>query len=548
MAKLFKTEGNYAYIHAELGSDLFGDGTIDRPFASHAKADTLGKAKILRGTLVENGVSHTTGDEKYQFIAGDAVWGRCNNIRVSGARNDSPMTDCIVLGSVGVNSRCTRSIIKGGVSSNWLTSCVLMNSRTSLRETVDSIIVNNMDFYYNYTTFIYNIFPSTCNFFYNNVAYSAVWVNDPFENIRLLKKAIDPTWSEFGENTDIDNRLGTINVNGQKIETCQIVWEQKDGGVLPNIFTAYEADGVTPSDFHLNPDLNNVALRASETGNFVGALPPAQTKTISNTFKNVNANGTITATSGLIMSIDPVTGLLTNNLDPATYNGQEWNRFIAPESGDLGSQATFKGVNNMNFATGQTSGVYIGKKQTLFGPELFPKSGTFALEANKQYKVIDISPDSTFPADTGITIKKEGTMDVQVGRSGVFFTVLDVTGYTFQANNSQVSIVEVLATPFESVECTAYVNGTTPSSLLPRFSCPMNEDVLILYHRQTDTPVLFSEIANNKHAYFQSFAVSNADSEYYALITDTVNYISKPINLRYCQIEVNIHFDKLLRI
>ena len=542
MAKLFKTiDPTHAYIHAELGSDLFGDGTIDRPYASHAKATTKSIYKILRGTLIENGVGRTYGDEKYQTVVCSTNIGNSQNLR---ARTIGDSQNCIVSGDMTRSSGC----ICGG-SAGW-TDCNNSTTREvrDLSSTVDLICYDKC-YVISGANKGYWVLPSSCIFYWNNtLIQSPVWVNDSFENIRLLKKVIEPGWSEIGANTIIDNFFGTINVNGQKIETCQIVWEQKDGGVLPNIFAAYEVDGVTPSDLHLNPDLNNVALRASETGNFVGALPPAQTKTISNTFKNVNANGTITTANGLIMSIDPVTGLLTNNLDPTTYNGQEWNRFTAPVSGDLGSQSTFKGVNNMNFATGQTSGVYIGKNQPLFGPELFPKSGIFSLEANKRYKVIDISPDSTFPADTGITIKKEGTMDVQVGRSGVFFTALDITGYTFQANNSQVSIVEVLATPFESVECTAYVNGTTPSSLLPRFSCPMNEDVLILYHRQTDTPVLFSEIANNKHAYFQNFAVSNADSEYYALITDTVNYISKPVNLRYCQIEVNIHFDKLLRI
>jgi hypothetical protein len=143
----------------------------------------------------------------------------------------------------------------------------------------------------------------------------------------MLKRAIDPSWVEFGGNTPLDDNFGTVNIAGQKFETCRIVLEEKDGGTLPDIFNSYEADGITPKDFYLNADPGNVALHASETGGYVGALPPAQATHTGTDAANVSASGADNGAGALLVTDGTD---ITNSTDPATYNGQVWNRMVSP--------------------------------------------------------------------------------------------------------------------------------------------------------------------------------------------------------------------------
>ena len=97
----------------------------------------------------------------------------------------------------------------------------------------------------------------------------------------------------------------------------------------------------------------------------------------------------------------------------------------------------------------------------------------------------------------------------------------------------------------ESGEVTVFDNYTTPSSF-PRFSAPLVGDVLMLFHKigdRIDQPVLFSEVDNDKIAYYDSWAVTNADQEFVTLASDTENYYYKIPVLSYYQTELNAHFD-----
>jgi len=541
MEALFKTVGNYAYIHAELGSDLFGDGSIEKPYASHAKANTLGKAKILRGALIENGCFNVRGDEKWQFIAGSNL-SNCANIRADLLASGN--TDCIVRSfertAGSPQQRCVSTEYSGDVGRG-------VNSTGAYRNA--SFIFANCIVYTEFiigTATHYCLMPSTCVFKYNNTVYSAQWVNDSFENVRLLKKAIDPTWSEFGSNTILDTAFGTININGQKIETCQIVKERKDGGVLPNIFSEYENDNVTPKSFYLNPDPQNVALHASETGDYVGALPPAEISTFNNQFLNVNpTTGIASAQVGNIFKYDSESDLITNN-NPSAFAGQTWNRYTSAII-ELQKYAAFEGVNNFGFASAQTSGIYIGKRQNLFGAEIVPKSSVFTLEPNKRYKVFDTSNELNI--DSGIVVKENGKVDIIVTRNNIFCTPNTITA-TYMARTSNVTLREVINTPCESLEVIPYDSLNVPSAF-PRFSSPVNDSVLMLYHKtgaKTGEPVRFADIVHDKIAYYNEFAVTNADKEYYTLLADSANYEAKKVFLRYCKIETNVIYDSNLRV
>jgi hypothetical protein len=554
---LFKTKqsgSSYVYVHVDLGSDITGDGSMEKPYGSYAKAKSVfaNRTVLFRGTLVENliVIGVLQGDEKWQnfvstnpsYISGyevrnlrtESVIGGALNSITGGLSGTAGVTQYSIINKMDRYQQCIHCIIIDDVDGRArCTNCITIR-RANISVTDDG------SYYWSNC-----VFPSNQKFYYNKALIQNLnFGNDPIENVRILKRAINPDWIEFGENITIDNELGTINVGGQKIETCRIVKEQKDGGTLPNIFNEYESDGITPKDFYLNPDKDNVALYASSSGNYVGALPAAHSKDVVHSVINVNAETGADSGEGVLLLVDSSENI-TNNSDRSTYNGQTWNRM---RSDVIRIDEQFEGVNNYAFSSGITSSFYCGKKQTLFGSDILPISGLFTLQPNKKYKVLDSSPIGTLLENTGVLITKSGKIDVSVSRGFTLDTPADITGYSYQAKNENVWLVEVLYGPFESIEVIPYDDETTPSAF-PSFSSPVNSGCLILYHKtgaRAGQPVLFSEIANNKHTYFQNFAVSNADFEYVALVADTANYEAKKPILTFFSIELNAVYDKNL--
>jgi len=128
-----------------------------------------------------------------------------------------------------------------------------------------------------------------------------------------------------------------------------------------------------------------------------------------------------------------------------------------------------------------------------------------------------------------------------------FFFVTDATNLTFDLLNAGSGSVvrKVFATPLESGEIIPFDDYTTPSAF-PRFSAPFMGDVLMLFHKigaNINQPVLFSEVTNDKMAYYANWAVTNADQEFVTLASDTVNYYYKIPILTYYKKELNAHFD-----
>lgn len=559
MEKLFKTVGDYAYIHVSLGSDLFGDGSIEKPYASFLKADSVfpSKAKVLSGILVEN-ITATgktiIGDEKWQEISMQKYLPsgtKVSNIRTYGGAESSANCiftyACNAASSYSISNSFSSSVGTFTVNQNtmndtqsntWGSSVGNENiiNNSIIAKTVGLVLSNPINRQYKYC-----VFPSKAAF---SNASNPAFGDDPVENVRILKRILDPTWSEFGSLKTVDTIFYAYLSNGQKIETCRIVKEQKDGGILPNIFNSYELDAVTPKDFYLNPDPQNAALTANEFGDYAGALMPAYSVGLTNTVNNVNPSTGNNSGVGVLLNTNDPSGFIVSNDQPETYQGQTWNRMLTNVF-EYNSAAKFEGVNNYSFYSGQSSGIYVGKKQTVFGGAIHQAGGKFTVQPDKRYKVLDSSPSTTQISGTGIAIKKTGQSDVNVFRNQTFATPSDLSGYTYQAQNANVTLIEVLSPVYESFEVRPYENLTTPSAF-PAFSSPANEKCLLLYHKtgaKTGSPVLFSEIANNKHSYFQGFAVSNADREYYALLSDADNYYSAGIALRYFSIEVNIHYD-----
>jgi len=118
--------------------------------------------------------------------------------------------------------------------------------------------------------------------------------------------------------------------------------------------------------------------------------------------------------------------------------------------------------------------------------------------------------------------------------------------FTLLNADSGTVVKKVLAVPMESIEVIPYDDIATPSATFPRFSSPMFGSCYMLYNKigdHIDEPVLFSEVANDKIAYYDAWAVTNADQEFATLVLDTVNYYYKVPILKYLRTELNGHFN-----
>lgn len=105
--------------------------------------------------------------------------------------------------------------------------------------------------------------------------------------------------------------------------------------------------------------------------------------------------------------------------------------------------------------------------------------------------------------------------------------------------------------PDESVEMIPYATETEPSTILPKFSCPLSGDVSLLYHSGTDNVVRFSELkslnitTDKDLTLYGDWGVTNADWEFHAL-TQLGGFSTRAVFLKYFKPIINVHRVKLL--
>lgn len=105
--------------------------------------------------------------------------------------------------------------------------------------------------------------------------------------------------------------------------------------------------------------------------------------------------------------------------------------------------------------------------------------------------------------------------------------------------------------PDESVEIIPYVTETEPSTILPKFSCPLSGDVSLLYHAGTDNVVRFNELkglnitTDKDLTLYGDWGVTNADWEFHAL-TQLGGFSPRAVFLKYFKPIINVHRVKLL--
>lgn len=306
-------------------------------------------------------------------------------------------------------------------------------------------------------------------------------------------------------------------------------------------------------DYTLNPDPQNEALWASDTGGYVGCFRPAyacDVETGLSAISNVDENG---ANSGSGDLLQIVNGELKFN----SASSQLWNRMSDTTTINIPNGSNFKGLNAMS-QDGSPFGYYIGKKQTLISPTAIAAGN--ALTVGKWYKVYN---------DNGNSVSEAVVYNgVQYLPEYTFLCVTGVTTFSTLEPGSGSYVKEILSGVLESIEILPYNDMTTPSAF-PKFSAPlMGECKLIFYTaagaarygKTAGDPVKFADLdlanmltdfgtVKNKISYYDTWAISNADSEFYLLTNAGLSatlkgYFTQGIPaIKYLRREINGHFD-----
>ena len=597
------TNTNTAFVHTYIGDDSTGDGTRQYPYRSVGQA--LLKAGIsyivFRGVVNEPIYSTKTilGDDINQFLCLSQY--SCTIFMVRCATIDSSLNlspfyniisyswDNLIIDNFGKYSGSwaadgiTYSLFKNYAFVNytpWQPTFNIDND-TINKLTVEyssdygicysvnnSIIVSEYVNWYRsgQATSAYGhkftncVFSSTCVFKHYNATNGtltitpynddlvtpAVFGNDSVDNVRLIKNGYRKALSAW-YSADVVNRLFYSNPFG--IQSCKIIKEIKDGGTHPNIFNKYNVDG-SVADWTLNPDPLNEALWASNTGGYVGCFKPsfAINSTSGNPWQtviNVNSDGTDTVTAGtlLLKNSDDTLSFANNPINTS----QTWNRLKSNTTINIPVGRNFNGIECLS-QDGSPFGYYFGKYQNLI--DVIEKTPTDALEVGAIYKVCNLVHDVTKSIIYGPT-SKQYLPD---------YFIKCVAGYTtFSLTNvdSGTVLKKLLSTPLESVELIPYDDMTTESTTYPRFSCPLSGNTLMLQYSATNgygktvgTPVLFgdssfcTELAaiKDKISYYNGYAVTNADQEFYTLAQNSKFITALPV-LRYFRVELNAHFN-----
>jgi len=544
---------NTVFIHTYVGDDFSGDGTREHPFKGMFRAGQKSGMRycVFRGVINELFSNYLVimGDDSNQILLSSNYTFQTNrlaNLKVDTIKQmfnvnytsfltgvsfmeDLPKVDQLI---------CYYTLFKKYICGDYpsksaLIQCTVIDDVSTFREgnIVNTIIVKSFNSIYvaiDGISFKYLLFPSDCVFSFNNIVIQTpIWSNDSKANVQLLRNA----YLTAGMIKADADRLFAKDSFGN--ETCRIVKEQRNGGASGNIFNAYNVDG-TVSDYSLNPASNNEALYASDLGGYVGCFKPASKIDLINDLSeaiNVNVDGTDSSEQGLLLMRKMISGVKSIEFD--TTSNQIWNRCTS-NTVNIPNGVKYNG-SNVQSDDGSAFGYYFGKHQNLMNPtSLFP---TDTLEPNTIYKVCNLNRD-IYSAVIFNGIQYLPDYFFKTGTSVLNFTLLN--------SGSGTNVKKVLASPLESIEILPFDDMDTPAVDFPRYSSPLFGNTQMLYHKigaNIDKPVLFSEVVNDKIAYYDNWAVTNADQEFVTLANDTENYYYKIPVLKFMRVELNAHFN-----
>lgn len=543
------TNSNTAFVHTYIGDDLTGDGTREFPFRSVYKANQKSGVSyiVFRGivneafstdkTIIGDDINQTLLTANYStsvltgfnFTTQDIPSFQYKNTslcRVSGTTNVSHYL-------VHVNYCFSPNIIFKAYGNEVTNStiCNLSFEYQAFCNFKNNIVIHELDIIsINYdATPKYTLFSSSTIFKYNgNVYTQPTWGYDSKANVQLARNY----YLSHGMSQDHVDLLFAKDSFGN--ETCRIVKEARNGGTSANIFNRYDGSG-NVLDYSLNPDSANEALYASDTGGYVGCFKPSAAvnsvsgNSLGSPINVLNDGSDNTGVSGTLLQN------VSDQLSFLTSSAQIWNRIKGTNTIAIPNGIKFNGINAMS-TDGSAFGYYFGKHQNLMNPTGLTTSDS--LLQNTIYKVCNAA------RDIYSAVIYNGNQYLPD-----YFFKTDSTHLSFTLLNegSGTVVKEVLASPLESIEIMPYDNMTTPSATFPKFSCPLFGNCLMLFHKigeNINKSVLFSEVTNDKIAYYDDWAVTNADQEFVTLAADTTNYYYALPTLKFLRIEINAHFNQ----
>ncbi len=222
----------------------------------------------------------------------------------------------------------------------------------------DSIIIDLIDFYPRGSTYNVDIFPkfSYCLFRkqtaikWDTLTIPITWSEDENLWIEDIKAGI----SYFGTNQaglSATHRTYLQNIAANTFQNgCRVMDDSGD----VRLFNRYNHAG-QPVDFTLNVHLDNIAIRMSEFGSYVGAFAPNIGGMLLGDIVNINEDGTINAA-------EPT--LLVNNddgtLEANELSSQRWNRVVTNLLFSQSKNFAFRGLQCL-VESGRASGYNYGK-------------------------------------------------------------------------------------------------------------------------------------------------------------------------------------------
>jgi hypothetical protein len=553
---------NTAFVHTYLGDDLTGDGTRENPYKTFNKASQKNGISyvVFRGVINEYcSGGNLIGDDINQIVIHANYDIGCNCTK---ATYDTftfnqawrSHNSVIILNSTSqqnnifyINYSLTKELSYNYPGNIGIVSCTIKDYNIQCSLT-DYTIKNNL-IYGSFNvkdtsnnSYKYFVISSACIFKFNgNPLPSIQWTNDPKANVKLLRNA----YVKAGMTQTNANSLFLIDSFGN--ETCQVVWEKRNGGSLPNIFNKYNEDN-TIADYTLNSDPYNVALWASDIGGYVGCFKPASIISMTDPIINVNLDGTDDSVLGTLLQYSGG-NLVFNQLSIQTWNRMRSNNIIFIPNG-----SKFKGSSSIS-KDGSPFGTYIGKYQYLIDTNNINPGDN--LIVGSWYKIFnDISKN----IDQSILYN-----NVQYLPGYTFKCIEGVITFSLLNSGSGTYVKRIIADPMESIEIFPYDNPTI-QSLFPPFSAPLMGEVKLLFYtasgatryaKTIGNPVLFVDLVNtnfaidfptlvnNKIAFYNNYAISNADQEYSLLSLNTTYFTTAIPILTYFKIEINAHNDNV---
>lgn len=472
---LFKTARTFgAYIHAQLGSDITGDGSRNNPWATISKGNAASiTTYLLSGIFTEN--FYMLYGRVYEFEPNSKVSGNqlVPNTDPSCEYTKNATIDGNMAGSIELLNTIVRGTVSVGTSKDIrITGCFIytfslgklsstnlkinnsiLNYNNYLYSTdkylTDSIIISEVNLY-NFTsranTTYYPVFRN-CLFRkatlwkWNTTTISINWTNNPvggaaYTDETLMTRVYNSLLfyaNSLGAGTDKTYFLAILATQDTMFKEC-IVWDDSDTVNNP-IFSRY-IDGV-PVDYTLALKSNNPALYMSTTGSYVGCYAA-----------NVNDDGHGNhITFGGVKHVDVGTGLDTATLPDLLVQDPS---------------------NPAKFSASQTSLQLWNRIRTSVVE--YPRGKSFAGMQSQ--------------LDSGIASR------LFFGKRQEIRTTGDISQKTTAFESVEVIPYDSLPTPNTGAENT--INNM--SATLPRFSAPFNGECLLFYRSQQ--PLLFNQIGD----------------------------------------------------